>query len=320
MKLFSRSAAAVAVGAAALVAAAGCASAAAPASPAAPASAGGLTSTTATAGATPKQQAEANAAALLNAFTPPSGAKREASSPVPSSSLSSMPQGGGPEDADVVTATAWWLAPGDPHQLLQWEAAHMGGGLHRNGTGQNGIGIFNTFYQVPVVPGLFDVRQLTVSATAAGHGKTAIRVDSLVDWIPLRAAGDTVPARARVAVLTEAKGTVSHGKLTVVATKTVTSAKEVAALAQYLNRLPVNVPGQSFNCPASSTAPDILTISFRARPGGPALAQAAASLSGCGFLTYTMPGQRPAGLGEAEAGGSLLAAVNHVTGLHWKVP
>jgi hypothetical protein len=33
-----------------------------------------------------------------------------------------------------------------------------------------------------------------------------------------------------------------------------------------------------------------------------------------------MPGQRPAGLGEAEAGGSLLAAVNHVTGLHWKVP
>jgi hypothetical protein len=33
-----------------------------------------------------------------------------------------------------------------------------------------------------------------------------------------------------------------------------------------------------------------------------------------------MPGHPPTGLGEAEAGLSLLAEVNHVTGSHWKVP
>ncbi len=308
MRHFSRSLAAVlAVGAAAL-AAAGCASAAPPAP----------RGYTVMASGTPKQQAEANAADLLKAFTPPAGAKREARSPVPSSSLSSAPQGGSPQDADVVTATAWWLVPGRPHQLLQWEAKHMGGHYHEDGTGQNGPGVFITDYGVPAVAGLFDQRQLTVSDTAAGHGKIAIRVDSLVDWIPVRAVGDLVPASARVAVLTQTKDPVGRGKPPVVATKTVTSAGQVAALAQYLDGLPVNVPGQTYNCPEFGNGG--LTISFRARASGPALAQAAASLSGCGFLTYTMPGQRPTGLNEAEAGDQLLTAVNHITGLHWKIP
>jgi hypothetical protein len=220
-----------------VLAAAGCASAA-PVLPSPPAT------------STPQQQAETDAARLLTAFTPPAGAKWEPNSPVPSSSLSSGPQGGSPEDADVVTRTAWWLAPGDPQQLLRWEAAHMGDGYHREGTGQNGPGIYNTFYPVPAVAGLFDERQLTVSAVAAGYGKAAIRVDSLVDWIPARTPGDTVPAAARVAVL----------------------------------------------------------------------AQASASLGGCEFLSYAMPGRRPTGLGKADAGGDLLTEINHVAGLHWKIP
>jgi hypothetical protein len=319
MRSFHRSsAAALAVGAAVL-AAAGCASAAATAPASTPATVpAGLTSTSSPSAGTPEQQAEANAAVLLKAFTPPAGARREASSPVPSSPVSSGPQGGSPEDADVVTRTAWWLAPGTPLQLLAWEAARTGGGYHRYGTGMNGPGVYNESFAVPAVPGLFDERDLTVSAVAAGHGQSAIRVDALVDWIPLRAPGDTVPAGARVAVLTETRDAAGKGKAPVVATKTVTTGREVAALAAYLNHLPVNVPGQSFNCPGFGNGN--LTVSFRARPGGPALAQASASLSGCGFLAYTMPGHPPAGLGEAEAGDGLLTEVNHVTGLHWKLP
>jgi hypothetical protein len=306
-------------GCAAAIALAGCAAA-----PAAPpdgphASAQATTAAAALSAGTPQQQAEADAARMLKAFTPPPGARPESRSPVPSSPLSTGPQGGSPEDSDVVTRTAWWLAPGGPLKLLAWEADHIGMGYHNNGSGMNGPGVYNSVYAVPAVPGLFDERQLTVSATAAGDGQVAIRVDSLVNWIPARAAGDTVPAAARVAVLTQTRDASGPGKPPVIATATLTSARQVAALAAYLNGLPVNVPGETFNCPAAFGNGGGLTVSFRARPGDPALAQASASLSGCGFLTFTVPGQPPTGLGEAEAGESLLAEVNHVTGLHWKV-
>ena len=63
-----------------------------------------------------------------------------------------------------------------------------------------------------------------------------------------------------------------------------------------------------------------LTMTFSARPGAPALAEASAGLGGCAFLTYTMPGQPATGLGGGAAGENLLDEVNHVTGLHWKIP
>jgi hypothetical protein len=307
-----------AAGAVVAAAVAGCASGAAGPS-AHQSSPAGLTSAARPAKGTPKQQAEANAAQLVKAFVPPPGARQTPRSPVPSSPLSAGPQGGSPEDEDVVTATGWWLVPGGPQKLLSWETKHLIARYPLYGTGMNGPGIYNESFSVSPVPGLFDERDLTVSASAAGHGQVAIRVDALVDWIPIRAAGDTVPASAQVAVLTETGDASGRGKPPVVASKMLTNAKQVTALAAYLNRLPVNVPGKNFNCPGFGNGGG-LTISFLARLGGPALSQASASLSGCGFLTYTMPGHSATGLGEAEAGGNLLTEINHVTGLHWAIP
>jgi DNA-binding transcriptional MerR regulator len=185
------------------------------------------------------------------------------------SPLSAGPQGGRPSDDDVVTRTAWWLALGDPQKLLSWEAARIGSPDRLNGSGMNGPGVYNEFFELPAVPGLFDQRELTVSATPAGHGQTAIRVDAMVDWIPARAPGDTVPATARVAVLTETKDTNVHGKPLVVVTATLTDAKQVAALAAYLNGLPVNPPGGVYSCPAAIGGGRI-AVSFRERTDGPA--------------------------------------------------
>jgi len=269
---------------------------------------------------TPKQRAVADAAVLVKQFIPPPGAHQRAKSPVPSSPVSSGPQGGGPEDQDVITRTGWWLAPGGPLTLLSWEKAHLGKVYRYGGSEENGPGIYSNTYDVPPVPGLFDYRQIAVTAVAAGHGQVALRVDALVDWIPARAKGDTVPATARWAVVTETKSVVGTAKAPVANAMIVTSAKEVAALAAYLNHLPVNVPGESFSCPAAQGNGGGLSVLFQARSGGPALALASADLGGCGFLTYTMPGHPPTGLGEAEAGLPLLAEVNHVTGSHWKVP
>jgi hypothetical protein len=44
------------------------------------------------------------------------------------------------------------------------------------------------------------------------------------------------------------------------------------------------------------------------------------TFEGCTFLSFTMPGQSPAGIGGPSVGNDPLAEVNRVAGLHWKVP
>jgi hypothetical protein len=95
---------------------------------------------------------------------------------------------------------------------------------------------------------------------------------------------------------------------------------QVGAIAAYLNRLTVNPPGGQSSCPDQSLAGGTLTVTFRARAGGPALAQATAGLSGCAFLSYATTALAQLAVGGGDAGTSLLAEFNHVTGLHWKVP
>jgi hypothetical protein len=116
---------------------------------------------------------------MLGGFTAPPGARQVTSSPVPSSELSTLPAGSSrPSDSDVVTSSAWWLAPGDPRHLLSWESAHIRVPYHLSGYGTVAEGIWSDDYMLPAVPGRFDFRVLTISVTAAGHGQTAIRVDS----------------------------------------------------------------------------------------------------------------------------------------------
>lgn len=325
MKTFPRSPAAARAAYAVLAtctvlaaAVAGCASAAAPAPRSSPAAATGLASPSSSATGTPEQQAEADAALLVEAFVPPPGAQAVPRSPVPSSPLSTRPQGGLPANDDVVIRTGWWLAPGGPQKLLSWEVAHLGSRYRNNGSGMNGPGVYNELFDVPAVPGLFDYQRLTVSAATAGHGQTAIRVDAMVDWIPARAPGDTVPTTARAAVLTETKDT-GRGKPPAVATATLTDARQVAALAAYLNRLPVNPPGGAVDCPAAIGGGSI-AVTFRPRPDGPVLAGAITTFAGCAFLSFTVPGRPSAEIGGPAAGNDLLAEVNQVAGLHWKLP
>jgi hypothetical protein len=119
-------------------------------------------------------------------------------------------------------------------------------------------------------------------------------------------------------MLTESKGLGGNGNPPSVAEATVTNVKQVAALAAYLNQLPVNPPGPAWGCPADTGG--AMTITFRPRAAGPVLASVTAGLSGCAFISYTMPHQASVGLGGATAGQPLLAEVNRVTGLDWKVP
>lgn len=140
----------------------------------------------------------------------------------------------------------------------------------------------------------------------------------MVDWIPARAPGDAVPPTARVAVLTETRDA-GGGKPAAVTTATLTNATQVSALAAYLNGLQADLPGARYGCPAGVGGSSI-TVTFRARPGSPALAGASARFAGCSFLSFTMPGQRAAGTGGPSAGNDLVAEVDRVAGLRWKAP
>jgi len=262
---------------------------------------------------TPQRLAATEAAFILTVFAPPPGASQVPDSPVAASSLSSSAGLPRPSDDDVVTKTSWWLAPGTPQQVLAWEAAHLPASYRLSVRGTAGAGSWEDDFSLPAVSGLFEERTLQVSTTSAGHGETAIRVDGVVDWISARPAGDTVPATARVATLTETGG--NRAGTPASQTRTVTSQADVGKLAAYLNGLPVNVPGAVYNCPADFIG--TVTVTFRASAGGPVLAEASGERAGCGFLSYSMPGKTSLYLGGPEAGGGLLAEVDHVTGLDW---
>jgi hypothetical protein len=110
-------------------------------------------------------------------------------------------------------------------------------------------------------------------------------VAARVDWIPARPAGDTVPATVRVVTLAETAGKFGAPggeRAPVIHQSTVTGPAMVAALARYLNGLPVDPPGVQASClmPAGG-----LTVTFRARAGGPVLARAAAEAGGCDPLS-----------------------------------
>jgi hypothetical protein len=266
---------------------------------------------------TPEERAEEEAALMLNAFAPPPGAREVSRSPVPSGPISDTSGAPRPTDSDVVTKTSWWVAPGDPKSLVDWEAANISPLYHLSSYGTVGSGIWDDVFGIPV-NGLFDELELAVSTTSTGHGQTAIRVDALVDYYPARPAGDTVPATATAATLVETKdGTPPKGGATVIARVTVTDLAEVRAIAAYLNGLPVTPPGGMYSClgPIGGIA-----VTFSASPGGPAIGKASAGLGGCEFLSYTMPGHPATGLGSGLAGENLLDELNHVTGLHWKIP
>jgi len=256
---------------------------------------------------------------MLKAFAPPPGARPVSASPVPSSTISQGPQAERPAGDDVVTATAWWLAPGDPQGLLHWEVTHLPAPYVLLGQGTPGKGAWSDDYQLKPVAGLFDDRVLAVSATAAGRGRTAIRVDALVDWVPARAPGDTIPATAAVvsAVLTRSASDTWRPRQVLVSTATVTDPAQVRALVAYLNNLPLQPPGASYNCPPFEGG--TLTLTFRARAGGPVLAKAFGIVSGCQLLQLQVTGGQPISwlLGAAE---NWFHQVMRVTGLRWKVP
>ncbi len=289
----------------AAIAAAGCGGSPAP-SPLVPASKAALS---------PRQRAEADAAAIRASFLPPPGARRLSAAPGAAEGVLKRPVSE-PETPNMVDAASWWLAPGRPGAVLAWEKAHLPRRFTSAGYGNTGPfdGLWASYdeFGLPAVPAVLDSRQLIVEVVSAGNGQTAIRAESQVTWLPAKPAAEQVPAAA-VSVTISALPPDYQTSVPPPAPATVTNRDEVRRISALADGLAVWPPG-TYNCGPDSDWGMMLT--FRGAGGG-TLAVLAPDPTGCGTVSLTVGGKP---LLTLAAGTSWENRVLAAAGLRWPLP
>ncbi|HEY6786370.1 MAG TPA: hypothetical protein VI365_03580 [Trebonia sp.] len=279
---------------------------------------------------TPQQQAKADAAAMLAAFVPPPGARR----------LSSAPTGSGGVlkhkaftvgVADQLDDVSFWRVPASAASVLSFEQAHLPrkftlsqwgsvGDTHataptpaRPRPAPHAIGnTYGAWYDTWTLSGVssvIDLSSLTVELTDPSSSVTYVRVDSNVAWIPARPAVDKVPAGVKVVTIT-ASPDMDHPKGTP-APVTVTSPAKVAQIVAQVDGLSLDTSGAQ-GCMMEEGKG--ITLSFRAKPGGPVLATVGELIPSCGGVGFTIGGARQPTLADP---GSFLTKVLTIAGVHW---
>jgi hypothetical protein len=282
---------------------------------------------------TPREQAKADAAAMLAAFVPPPGAKRLSSAPAGSGGIlkhKAFEVG----IADQLDDVSFWRVPASAASVLKFEKAHLPRQFTLTGWGSvgdtygtppkpghplpgpgqphpigNTYGAWYDQWGLPGVPGVIDLRELTVELTDPSSSVTYVRVDSNVAWIPPRPASEKVPASVKVVTIT-ASPNMNHPKGTP-APVTVTSPAKVAKIVALLDGLSLET-SQIIGCPAEQG--EGITLSFRAKAGGPVLATAFEPIPSCGSVGFTIGSVRQQPLADW---GSFTTKVLAAAGVHW---
>ncbi len=271
--------------------------------------------TAAKAAVSPRQRAEADAAAIRASFVPPPGARRLTAAPDAGEGVLKQPVSA-PETPDLVDAASWWLAPGQPTAVLAWEKAHLPRRFTSVGFGSNGLtGVWWSGYDefgLPAVPAVLDSRQLIVEVVSAGNGQTAIRAESQVTWLPAKPAAERVPATAE-SVTISALPPDYQTAVPLPAPVTITNRDEVRRIMSLADGLPV-FPRGTYNCGQDGDWEMVIT--FRGA-GGRTLAVVTAEQNGCGAASFTVGGKS---LLAVAAGPSWERQVLAVAGLHWPRP
>ena len=264
---------------------------------------------------TPKQRAEADAEAILASFAVPKGATQLSAAPAVGKGVLKQPVQT-PGTPDLVDKEQWWIAPGAPQAVLAWESAHVPRRFSADGNG-SGYGAGYTFwsdmFSLPEIPAVLNSRELIVTAVPDG-ARTAIRVDARVTWLPVRPAGEQIPAAAKAVTVSMDIGLNQGGKKPP-APVTITDPAKVQALAALINGLTLFPPG-SYSCPADFGAS--IKLTFRAGPSTPALAVATVDLAGCGGVYLTIGRTSEPAL--AGPGSDVGPEVLKAAGLSWKLP
>jgi hypothetical protein len=265
-----------------------------------------------TAGAqTPKQRAEADAAAMLRAFVPPPGAKRLSGPPdLPGGVLKRPITYLG--DATQANGVVFWEAPGDPQALIAWEEAHIAKRFTL-GDADFGPPAWDRMFQLPPIPGVLTSRSIVMEAASMGGGETGIRVDAEVGWQPPRTASTKIPPTATVVTIAEQPNfSPNHKRLPTPVT--ITDQKVVRKLVALINALPISpLNNVAVSCPATMGIG--LDLTFRAKPGGQVLAQALTGQACAGGVALILHGTKSIALNRASD-----KQILDLAGLRWKLP
>jgi hypothetical protein len=241
---------------------------------------------------TPRQRAEKAAAGILASFVVPPGGRRLAAPPhVPGGGLSTPGIYVGA--TWEVHLTAFWEAPGNPLAVLAWERAHL---PHRFITGglDTGQAPWNEGFRLGP-EGVLIGRELDVDVASAGGGQTGIRLDAWVAWLPPRWASSMIPPTARTATIADLDNDSAPNRLPV----TITDPATVRKLADLIDGLRWSpIPADTL-CPAPGSPPH-LSLTFRARPGGPVLAVAQTDQD-CHTVALTVRGEQQPALANDDA-------------------
>jgi hypothetical protein len=259
----------------------------------------------------PRQRAEAEAAAIRSSFVPPPGAHRVTAAPDVGQGVLKRPVNA-PATPDLVVDAFWWLAPGQPQAVLAWEKAHLPRRFTDAGYGDTGqLGVWWAWYDefgLPAVPGVLDSRELNVEVISVGERQTAIRAESQVTWLPAKPAAERVPAAAESVTITALPP--DYQAPAPPAPVTITNRNEVRRIASLVDGLPVWPPGE-YNCGPDRGYEMMLT--FRGA-GGRALVVMAPDHTGCNAVSFTIGGKPLLSLGDEWL---LEQQVLATAGLHW---
>jgi hypothetical protein len=250
---------------------------------------------------------------MIAAFIPPAHAAR--TGPLPVSALAHPVSQ--PMTPDLVTRTGWWRVPGQPTAVLGWIQAHKpAGSAPTGGSGTVGGAAVMLFadFTMPATPGAPGGGDLVTAVAADGPGWTAIRVDAYVEWVPVKAAAEFIPASARVVTITPiADGAPPPASHPVV----VTDPAQVARIAADVNALPLYPQSTAMmwcdiNLPPGGGP--AIRLTFTASAGSEELATVTAYQEWCQLVRVVVGGKTMPNLNGSQ---TLIQRVMAIAGVRW---
>lgn len=196
---------------------------------------------------------------------------------------------------------SWWTVPGEPEAAIEWMLAHPPAGVAGLGSGtavefgseeQARFGEFTW----PEIPNVLTHRVLYAATVPGPSGSSILRADALVSWSLPRPAEEQLPDSVRVLEVTDIHIPTTTTRLLISKRRT------VRRIATLIDGLPASA-AEKAKC-LRNRPNHYLRLTFRARPSGPALAEASQTLPAlgdCQPLTLRLDGKPQMPLGKGQA-------------------
>jgi hypothetical protein len=268
-----------------------------------------------------RRVAAREATTLLGRLQLPTGATRIAAEPHGDGGVLSHPAFGPPAATTVIARHRWWTVRGTHAAVTAFIRAHRprGADLLMSGPSIQGPGAPAgqvLGYKWPAVPGVLWSRQLAIAVVDLPGGLTGVRGDGQVQWTIPRAADERIPPGVHeLDVTRRLPGTAPTLRVSVV------DLAQIRKVATMIDQLEIVQP-EAWSCPAHAVGGPVVTFTFRARLGGPALAVASESASAteptppCYPMTFSIRGhsRKPllGGAAVVRAAGRMLGVRLHV--------